>query len=178
MSQIGQRTTADTAQQHIDDHNEVHRLHNQLDDDTASNGDIFQLVTGDWAQVTPTAAGISIIGHTHGDTKSVVQGDSPYQMEGDDFVVTVVPDAAGTVYVDLPVQPGDTLNEGYLIQLISGAGTCVVRSPSADINDAADGISPTVATTATFTVGGSLISLVSDGSSWWVVGNRGDVVYA
>ena len=62
------RSTANTEAEHVDDHNEVHRLHNQLDDAAATNGDILQLVGGAWTSQTAAASSISETSHTHTST--------------------------------------------------------------------------------------------------------------
>lgn len=66
MAQLPQdRAQSDTAADHVDDHNEVHRLHNLLDDGLAADGDVILRVATGWDARTPALAGLSETGHGH-----------------------------------------------------------------------------------------------------------------
>ena len=116
MSQLGSRSEGDTAAQHVADHNELHRLHNQFDDDAANDGDVLRMVSGNWSSDTPTALGISETSHTH-----------PYVLKSGD-VMSGQLTLAGNPVADLGAAPkqyvdaatADTSHTAFGVETLAG----------------------------------------------------------
>lgn len=124
------------ANDHANFHNELARLHNQLDDDAATNGDVLRMSGGNWVADTPANHGLSTDGHTHtvseltdldlGAAKVVSGTYAP--VAGD--TVLVVNTSGGAATINLPAV--DSFDDQALLIIQYGTNSVTINRNGTD----------------------------------------------